>query len=398
MNRLLAALLALLLVSCGKPPPQADIPLDLPPDSTHLPVLPDSLVLPYVTAADSVWPGLEEGLYLNTGVTADSARLHAALRSARAAGLNIVCFDVKTMRGDITIRLPERDDLLPHPDRGLHNLSRLTRTLHDYDMRSVARLVMFHDSWLAARRPDLRPYSSPGVPWCENERKAPAWLDPSHPEVQRDLLALIDVVARSGVDEIQLDYVRFPTQGAIDDAWFAFEWEDELVEGSDGHLCVPRKPDVIAAFVRQAREVCDRYGVELSADVFAIVLWGREVDIEKTGQDLRQMTPWLHRVHPMLYSSHFAPDFSHRNDVPNEPYQIVFDSVSRCREMTDDNCLVMPYLQAMTWGVDFSSQYVLAQVQAARHAGADGYLMWHSSSWYSKLLPWLQEYKESGAL
>ena len=385
----------ILLSACGKPAPPPEKPLQ--PAVADTTTVIDTVAAPVTSDIDSVWTELSEGLYLNTSASIDSARLHDVLQRARDAGIDNICFDVKTMRGDVNIRLPQRDDLLPHRTQGLIDLAKLTETLHSYGMRASARLVMFHDTWLAAQRPDLRPFREPGVPWSESEERGPAWLDPSRPEVQDDLLALIDIVAASGVDEVQMDYVRFPTQGAIDDAWFAFEWGDWMVLGKGGRLRTPDKSDVIAAFVKRARQVCDSHGVELTADVFAIVLWGRAVDIAQTGQDLRKMTPWLHRVHPMIYSSHFAHDFGHRDDVPNEPYQIVFDGVRRCRELTDDRCRVIPYLQAMTWDVDYSPAYVIAQIQATRAAGGDGYIFWSPASHYTNCLDWLRTYKQHGA-
>jgi len=395
LNRLLL-LLPVLLLACGAQPQHRH--KGDKPDSTSIAAAESTTAVHKPTDyrnPDGVWPELQEGVYLNAWCAGDSVRRNGVVRQARDAGMEIVVFDVKTADGQITIRLPQRDDLLPHHVTPFIDPAAVSKRLHAQGMRAVARVVMFQDSWLAGRRADLRPHRSGGEPWTESAAHGPAWLDPSNETVRRDLLAIIDVVAASGVDEVQMDYVRFPTQGDVQNAVFAFQAEARQITDANGAQRPMKTTHASESFGREARAVADRHGVQLSADVFAIVPWGRAIDISQTGQDLRQMTRWLHRVHPMVYSSHFANDFSHRRNVHNEPYQIVFEGVRRCREMSAESCLVMPYLQAMGYGVKYTPAYLCAEIEAARNAGANGYLFWNPGSHYKDTFGWLRDYKSA---
>jgi hypothetical protein len=73
----------------------------------------------------------------------------------------------------------------------------------------------------------------------------------------------------------------------------------------------------------------------------------------------------------------------------------VFEGVRRCREMSAESCLVMPYLQAMGYGVKYTPAYLCAEIEAARNAGANGYLFWNPGSHYKDTFGWLRDYKSA---
>src|SRR5262249_46507556 len=123
------------------------------------------------------------------------------------------------------------------------------------------------------------------------------WLDPSNENVQGYLSSVVDEALSFGVDEIQLDYVRYPTEGVWD---------------ADFHLKEKKlaPADVITNFVKRIHEHTAKSGVPLSLDVFGVVAWRDPRDIEATGQDLRRLAPFIEAVSPMVYPSHFADGFN----------------------------------------------------------------------------------------
>ncbi len=94
----------------------------------------------------------------------------------------------------------------------------------------------------------------------------------------------------------------------------------------------------------------------------------------------------------MIYSSHFADDFGYREDVYNEPYNIVYEGTRRTVNKVRGNCLVVPYIQANTWKVNYGKEYVIAQIRAVEDAGGRGYILWSSSNIYTNTLNWISEY------
>ncbi len=402
-NRLFLLLaLLLLLISCQREPAQKKNAIDstLVDTTAIIETKPVVIDVPDVTS-DSLpakkhrtWsdPEFVEGIYLNA-YTVFNSRFDTILAAADSAGINAVVFDVKNMEGKVFSPMPDDRYFLPYNYIADIGIGSVTKKLHDHGMYAIARVVMFHDQNLASADSTLRPQREPGLPWVENNRNGPSWLDSSNPYVQRSLYNFIDLVASQGVDEIQMDYIRFPTQGRADSALFAFQIEDMDKLSQDSTYSLREKEDIIEEVVANCRKVCDRHGVKLTADVFAIVAWQGSKDIANTGQRLSRMTKHLHKIHPMLYSSHFFSGFNFRKNVENEPFQIVFQGTVKALRHSDENCRVVPYIQANAWKVNYTPEYVRSQIAAVREAGADGYMLWHASNHYYQTLRWIREFR-----
>ena len=175
-----------------------------------------------------------------------------------------------------------------------------------------------------------------------------------------------------GVDEIQQDYVRFPTEGDVEDAVFSFP--DSLT-----------REGVITGFIRRVRDRLKGSPIRLSADVFGIVAWGREVDKQATGQSISDLLDYLDVVSPMLYPSHFYGSFEGM-DIPAEyPYYFLFEGCRSLRRFVDGrDVIIRPWIQAFTYRVDnFDSGYVAEQIRGAESGGGRGWLLWNSAMRYS---------------
>lgn len=333
-----------------------------------------------------------EGIYL-TAYTTASARFSTILDSAQAAGINTVVFDLKNMNGQVFLSGAK----LAHLSRENHNpiidIPNVVKTLHERDMKAVSRVVMFHDIFLAKADSTLRPQLHNG-PWVESRRKGASWVDSSHPDVQSRALSLIEQAAKAGVDEVQLDYIRFPTQGKVDSASFYFQRVDAQRAMKDSLYKNREKKEIILNFVQRAKKICKTYDVTLTGDLFAIVAWQRSVDVNKTGQDIGLLSDYFDAIHPMIYSSHFNEDFGFRRGVNNEVYHITYKASRLTREFAHKSCRVIPYIQANSWRVNYSREYMRNQIQAVKDAGCSGYILWNSSNKYFQTLRWIEEMKK----
>ncbi|MBN1948614.1 MAG: hypothetical protein JW784_02605 [Candidatus Cloacimonetes bacterium] len=322
-----------------------------------------------------------------------SSGFYPILDSLVAAGLNTVIFDLKNMKGDVFFSGVQKDSLLNAKHKPIFSIESVIKELHARNLKAVARMVMFHDTYLAEKMEEARPESrTSGKAWTENKRRGPAWLDPSDIFVQRNLLDLIKIACSSGIDELQLDYIRFPTQGNLADAVFDFEKEDAIQLEADSTYTERTKTDIIEDFVFEVRQICSEWKVTLTADIFAIVAWQREQDVRNTGQDITRLSPHLDAIHPMIYSSHFDKNFSYREDTHNEPYYIVYQAARLTGEKADSLCRVIPYIQANGWQVNYGREYVWAQLKAVEDSGSNGFIIWNSSNKYFKTLNWIKDY------
>ncbi len=333
----------------------------------------------------------EKGIYL-TAYTVATNKFYTVLDSSEVAGINAVIFDIKNMNGDIFCSVPQTDGLTGKNVNPIIDIAKVVKELHSRNMKAVSRVVMFHDQFSAGMDSLLRPFYANGNVWKESERRKPSWVDSSNPKYQEMLLNLISYVASQGVDEIQLDYIRFPTQGKIDKAVFHFQREDSLLATVDSSYVWREKEDIIVDFIKRAEVICQREEIKLTADVFAIVAWQRRADILQTGQNIVRMTKHLDSIHPMIYSSHFANNFGYRDYIPNEPYHIVYKGLKLTKKHTKKGCKVIPYLQANSWKVNYSPEYIIAQIKAVENGKADGYILWNAANNYFRTLRWLKKY------
>ena len=315
--------------------------------------------------------GEVRAIYL-TGVTAGSAHGIGLIQRWKQAGGNSVVFDIKDSDGSINI--PFEHALAPRRKNvPISNLPKFVRFLHSLDMHAIARIALFRDENIAQHHGALAVQSrSTHQPWRENGKLV--WTDPSHHDVQEYDLALAKLVAQSGADEIQFDYVRFPAEGNQKDAQFVFQADPKM-----------HRDDVIARFLEKAYNELHPMGVLVSLDVFGVMAWQRQVDLSHTGQDIVKMAKYCDVLSPMIYPSHFfgMDGYALPGDAPEH---FISTSMERFAKITAGSGVVLrPWLQAFAWKTKtYSPEYILKQVSASKQHGGTGFLFWNARNDYAK--------------
>ena len=342
-----------------------------------------SVLNPPVGLAELPADSERRGIYVSAQVVGGPEFADLA-DSLMAVGGNTIVFDIKDQPGELNYlsTVPLALEIGASHKATMVDPMGLVRILQERGIYTVARISCFYDEHLAKSRPDLVPHARGGQGlW--RERGHLAWVDPSLPEVQWYVLDLVSEAAGFGVDEIQLDYVRFPTGGKVEEAVFA-------VDGLN-----VSKREVITAFVRQVRRTLIGTGVRLSADIFGIVAWRRDVDLDRTGQDLMSILPYLDVVSPMLYPSHFFPGFDDVVNPVEHPYYFVHQGCKRILQIaTNHGVQVRPWLQAFPYRIpNLDRTYITEQIAAAEDAGTNGWLLWHPSGDYKLALTAIGDYR-----
>jgi len=308
-----------------------------------------------------------------TGVMAGSDHGLRIIRRWRELGGNAVVFDIKDSDGILNIPFdyPLGTDRKHHP---IPDLPKFARFLHSQGMHAIARIAIFRDEHLVVTHPELAVHSyRNNQPWRENGKLV--WTDPSHPKVQDYNIALAKYVGKSGVDEVQFDYVRFPAEGDQKDASFIYQKEHP-----EWH-----RTDVITNFLKHAYDELHPEGVLLSLDVFGVMAWQRPVDLAHTGQDIPGMAKYCDVLSPMIYPSHFfgMDGYAHPGDAPEH---FIGESMDRFQLITKDTGVVLrPWLQAFAWRTKtYSPKYIAVQVATAKAKGGIGFLFWNANNNYGK--------------
>ena len=323
------------------------------------------------------------GIYASARV-AGGAGILALADSLVAVGGNTIVFDIKDQPGRLSYpsRVPLAMEIGASRGASIADPAGFVTQLETRGIYTVARISCFYDLQLASARPDLVPHTRGAMQlWREKGRLA--WLDPSLPEVQEYILDLVREAAAFGVDEIQLDYVRFPTAERVDEAVFAFDERESS------------KREIITGFVKRVRQILSGTEVRLSADLFGVVAWRREADANRTGQDLAALLPHLDVVSPMLYPSHFYPGFDDVVNPVEHPYYFVNQGCERLRELAAVfGVEIRPWLQAFRYRVpNFDRTYLTEQIAGAEDGGAKGWMLWQTSTDYSLALEAIGHYR-----
>src|SRR5207302_8474625 len=225
---------------------------------------------------------------------------------------------------------------------------------------TIARVVTFKDNMLAAARPDLAIMDTrTGKAWIDNEKLA--WVDPFHEEVWNYNIAIAKEAVRKGFDEVQFDYVRFPTDGKLSAAKYA------RPNNRDTRL------PTIAAFLERARKEVGALGAFVGADVFGYTAFNEnDTDI---GQRVEELTPHLDYICPMVYPSGYHKGIPGYKNPVEHPYEVVFESVRLIlKRATHTQVQVRPWLQDFRdYAFDrrtFGVREVLEQIRGADDGGA----------------------------
>ena len=326
-------------------------------------------------------PVKAKGIYL-TGYTAGGSRFYDLLDLVNRTELNAMVIDVKNDDGLITYKTRNEMALSVGANRivQIKDIEKRMADLKKNGVYTIARIVAFKDTRAAGSRPDLAIKTKSGTVWRDN--KGNAWLNPYNRESWEYILDVAKEAVEYGFDEIQFDYVRFPTDGNRKLIDYGEAKEKESMA------------EAIAAFMKYATEVLNDKGVFVSADIFGQVTTNK--DDMGLGQQLEDLTVSTNILCPMVYPSHYYPGVYGVSYPDFEPYKIVYTSISTAvkrMEAVDHKggkAILRPWLQ------DFTASYlkdgyqvygrkqVREQIQATYDSGVEEWLLWNAGNYYTE--------------
>ena len=310
-----------------------------------------------------------KAIYLNPTVTRTDEQIQRLIDIINATEVNAIVIDVKEELIFYETQVAFFRDLgVVNP---VFDMPALLEKMNENDIYTIARHVVFKDSLVAERRPDLAVRSTvTGGPW--RDMNSVAWVNPMLPELWDVNIEFAVELAELGFDEIQYDYVRFPTDGDTSTMDFGVPFSEST------------RTEAITGLLERTQSALLPTGAKLSADVFGYTLLVN--DDLGIGQDLTELAPLVDYLSPMTYPSHY-PNGSlglpgHPNDFPYETIQISLDAgaaqLGSARQLR-------PWLQDfLYYGLrDYGPADVRAQIDAAQDAGASGWMIWDPTNEYS---------------
>jgi hypothetical protein len=316
-------------------------------------------------------PKSVKGIYATAGATGDPERFTGLLDMIDRTELNAVVVDIKDSAGlvfhDTSVEMAHEIGAVSP----VYDAAEVLRQTEERGIYSIARIVIFEDPMLAAARPELGIQDSQeGGVWTTFG--GIPWVNPYNEEVWNYNIELMKEAVELGFDEIQLDYMRFPSDGPLNRADYGQESTEET------------RDQAISQFLQAAYAEIAPTPAYLTGDIFGMTLW--DPGEGGIGQSLVTVTEHLDYVLPMIYPSHFyegAMGF----DVPNDhPYEVIFQSLEHGAAFLPERLKpkIRPWLQDFSYGggIEYGDEEVREQIRATEDFGSSGWILWNAASSY----------------
>ncbi len=325
-----------------------------------------------ITTRRQPLPDVVKGVYL-TGFSAGSKRAMERIYSLiDSTEINAVIIDIKDASGRLSYQpLDESLRVTGVGTTRIPDIVSLIAKLKEKGIYVIGRIAVFQDPFYALAHPEDAFFDTrTGEIW--KDYKGIAWLRPDSKAVWEYHIQIAQDAQRVGFDEINLDYVRFPSDGPL--AYLNKEGQTQSRE------------EIIESFFAYSGPKIQATGAVLSVDLFGLTLSAS--DDLGIGQKLELIAPYVDVVAPMIYPSHFA-DGAYGIPRPAEvPYEVIrialSHGISKLEKVGISSTILRPWLQDFNLGALYTKEMVRAQIQATEELGLDSWMLWDPRNIYTQ--------------
>lgn len=327
-----------------------------------------------------------KAIYVTSNSAGSEAKMDNLIKLIKKADLNAVVIDIKDYTGSVFYDSGIEDVEKYKAEKiVIPKINTLIKKLHNENIYAIARVVVFQDPKLAAARPELAVKNrNTGGVWRDNLNLA--WVDPSSQDAWDYIVKLSQNAAERGFDEINYDYIRFPSDGRLSVMSFPFFDKKGI-----------KKEEAINEFFAYLRSKMG--STKISADVFGLTTSAK--DDLGIGQIIENAYGNFDAVAPMVYPSHYAKGFMGFAEPAQHPYEVVkyaiekaagkLEAYNKTKEVLDlennktSNAKIRPWIQAFNMGGIYDTAKIKIQIKASDEAGGAGWMLWNPANNYSFL-------------
>ncbi len=308
-----------------------------------------------------------------TSCIASGAGLRAPLLAlVEESEINALVIDVKDYTGYISMDLGNPE----YPTGGsscfVKDMKAFLAELGEKGVYRIARIAVMQDPYYAAKHTeDAVKRKDTGGVW--KDKKGLAFVDPGAEHFWEYIRDVSVDAYDAGFDEINFDYVRYPTDGALHNMAFT-------LSGSS------TKPAMMKKFFSYiGKEMKDR-NIPSSVDIFGMTTTA--IGDLGIGQVLEDILPHFDYIAPMVYPSHYPPSFNgwkDPNTVPGPLIEYVMgEAVRRGHVLGYGPEKFRTWIQDFDYGKDYTLADVRAQIGASERVGVRSYMVWDPSNKYTR--------------
>ncbi|PIR77577.1 MAG: GTP-binding protein [Candidatus Magasanikbacteria bacterium CG10_big_fil_rev_8_21_14_0_10_38_6] len=320
-----------------------------------------------ITATRKDAPLFVKGLYLTAYSAASSKKRAEIISLIDKTELNAVVIDIKDYSGyvlyDSQVSIAKEFGLV---DDRLGGVAALVQEFHDHNIYVIARQTVFQDPVLAEKKYEWAITRRGGGVW--RDYKGLAWVDPTRKEIWEYNAAIAKEVSTFGFDEINFDYVRYPSDGPIQQAVYSHSERE--------------KTENMGMFFSYLNTQLAVIPVYISLDFFGFVM--ERHDGISIGQRLEDAVGEVDYISPMMYPSHYPSGHLGFSNPAAHPYAVLDNGMKKgAPYFVDTRARVRPWIQAFNIGAQYGAANIRAQIDAIEQYPNAGWLLWNAANRYS---------------
>ncbi|MBI5456441.1 hypothetical protein HY969_01745 [Candidatus Kaiserbacteria bacterium] len=354
-------------------------------------VEPQKPAVAHISTPDSV-----KAVYMSQCAAGTPSFRESLMHLIDTTELNSIVIDIRDYTG--MIAFPTENPILKDmvsDECGARDMKEFLKLLHDRNIYVIGRITVFQNPYYTKVHPEQAVQHKNGGIW--KDRKGLAFVDVGATAYWDTVVELAKESYEIGFDELNFDYIRYPSDGDMASAVYIKR---------DGKT----KQEMLEDFFKYLHEQLEPIGVATSADLFGMTT--TNTDDLNIGQVLERTLPYFDYIAPMVYPSHYPSGFHGYKNVNEHSYDIVHfsmgESVRRTIAPTTpvagfaherigtstpaiykkpvyDKQKMRPWLQDFDYPVAYTPAMVQEQIKATHDAGLNSYMFWDPANKYDSL-------------
>ncbi|MFA5773323.1 MAG: putative glycoside hydrolase [Candidatus Paceibacterota bacterium] len=312
-------------------------------------------------------------LYMSGWVAGSENFRNSLVKIVDDTELNAVVIDIKDSTGRISFNMdnPEIQKIGSSENR-IKNIQTLTSLLHSKNIYIIGRISVFQDPYLTKLKPEWAIKKiSDGEVW--KDKKGLSFLDPTNKNVYQYILSIALNSYKEGFDEINFDYIRYPSDGNMKDINY------NLASGKT------RADNIEEFFKYLSQEIKKDEKIPISGDLFGLTTeTGDDMGI---GQVWEKAIPYFDFLCPMVYPSHYPPGHAGYKNPALYPYEVInralISAVAKTKSSGQNIAKIRPWLQDFDLGATYTEDMIKAEIKAVYDNGLNSWMLWDPSNKYT---------------
>ncbi len=315
-----------------------------------------------------------KALYLTSWAAGTKSFRDHILKLADETEINSLVIDIKDYSGHIAFAVINPELIkIGSQELRIPDVKEFIGLLHKKGLYVIGRVAVFQDAFLVAQRPELAvKRASDAGAW--RDRKGIPWLDAGAREVWDYTIAISRDAYAVGFDEINFDYIRFPSDGNMKDIAY-----------THFNSASSTRVKQMEEFFKYLDNGLSDLPLPTSVDLFGLTT--SSADDLGIGQKLEVAAPYFDYIAPMVYPSHYASGYLGFANPATKPYEVVKNSMDMAKvkllNASSSPQKLRPWLQDFDLGADYTAEMIKAQKQAVYDAGLTSWMMWDPSNKYT---------------